>query len=562
MRCLRSLLREKTEPEIWAYLKVGRETVPVSHWESLLGCARSCDIRLFGEGISRYHAVLKRSDQGGWAVFDIFSRNGVWVNGSQVRSDGSPLRTGDVISLGGSCVTFQNISTEQRQKNEQNRTNSGKLVNPAVTLLELTLLQAFLLLQHAYSASRENFSVIAISFLTLGVLEWCVYQAMRLMDRLGFEIEILAFFLTTLGLSVAASSIPAGLYKQVLLIVASVVLFLLCGWGMRSLRILRSIRIPSGVLALGLLVLNILTSDSINGAKSWLEFGGYSFQPSELVKVFYIFAGAATLEMLYREKNLYAFLLYSAACVCALAIIGDFGTALIFFITFLVIAFMRSGSLATVLMAVTGAAMAAVMAVTVKPYIARRFTVWRHVWDDMFGTGYQQTHAISAAASGGLIGKGAGYGWLKNITYSDTDMVFAYVCEEQGLAVGICMVGAVLLMAFFAFRCAKNGRSAYYSIAACAASAMLLVQLALNVFGSVDMLPFTGVTFPFVSRGGSSLLSCWMLMAFLKSTDNRRGASFAVDPLHKIAPMEEKILPVTAHRKGKAGKKGKGSKKA
>ena len=75
---------------------------------------------------------------------------------------------------------------------------------------------------------------------------------------------------------------------------------------------------------------------------------------------------------------------------------------------------MRSGSLATVLMAVTGAAMAAVMAVTVKPYIARRFTVWRHVWDDMFGAGYQQTHAISAAASGGLIGKGAGYGWLKN----------------------------------------------------------------------------------------------------------------------------------------------------
>ena len=80
----------------------------------------------------------------------------------------------------------------------------------------------------------------------------------------------------------------------------------------------------------------------------------------------------------------------------------------------------------------------------------------------------------------------------------------------------------------------------------------------LSLKGSV----LTSVSLMILELGGSSLLSCWMLMAFLKSTDNRRGASFAVDPLHKIAPMEEKILPVTAHRKGKAGKKGKGSKKA
>ena len=92
-------------------------------------------------------------------------------------------------------------------------------------------------------------------------------------------------------------------------------------------------------------------------------------------------------------------------------------------------------------------------------------------------------------------------------------------------------------MAFFAVRCARSGRSAYYAIAACAASAMLLVQLALNAFGSVDLLPFTGVTFPFVSRGGSSLLSCWMLMAYLKSVDNRKGASFAVRPVESEEPV-------------------------
>ena len=91
----------------------------------------------------------------------------------------------------------------------------------------------------------------------------------------------------------------------------------------------------------------------------------------------------------------------------------------------------------------------------------------------------------------------------------------------------------MLTLAFFTVRSARHGRSAYYAIAACAAMSMLLVQLALNVFGSLDILPFTGVTFPFVSRGGSSLLSCWLLMAFIKSADNRQNASFAVRPVDR-----------------------------
>ena len=557
LRCLRSLLNEKTEKETWAYLEVGGKNVPVQHWESLIGKARSADLRLFGEGISRFHAVLRRSDRGEWKIFDIFSKGGIWVNKKYVPENGLTIHHGDTINLGGSCLRFLNISTKQRIRSENRRTGAGGLINPGLTLAELTILQLLLLLQHAYTARRDQMVIIIVSFITLIVLEWCVYQGMRVLERNGFEIETLAFFLTTLGLSTAASSAPADLYKQTLLIVFSVVMFLLFGWWMRNLHRTVALRIPLGILALALLALNIFTSDSVNGARSWLEFGGYSFQPSELVKALYLYVGAATLDALYMKRNLYSFIIYSAACVSALALIGDFGTALIFFVTFLVISFMRSGSLATVLLAITGALLAATLAVTVRPYIARRFATWGHVWDDPFGAGYQQAHAISAAASGGLIGKGAGSGWLKNITYSDTDMVFAYVCEEQGLFVGICMITAVILMAFFAIRCARNGRSAYYAIAACAASALMLTQLALNVFGSVDLLPFTGVTFPFVSRGGSSLISCWMLMAYLKSVDNRRNASFAVNPVNEIPGIEKELGLQKRTRRKKTGS-GKG----
>lgn len=209
-----------------------------------------------------------------------------------------------------------------------------------------------------------------------------------------------------------------------------------------------------------------------------------------------------------------------------------FRHGLIFFVTFLVISFMRSGSIATVALAITGAGMAGFLMLKMKDHVARRFATWGHIWDaeNIWDGGYQQTHALSAGASGGLFGKGAGNGWLKSTFAGNTDTVFGVMCEELGLIIAICAVLAILALAFFAVRNSGHGRSAYYSIAACATASMFMVQVALNVFGSVDILPFTGVTFPFVSRGGTSVLACWMLLAFIKAGDTRKGASFVVRP--------------------------------
>ena len=87
---------------------------------------------------------------------------------------------------------------------------------------------------------------------------------------------------------------------------------------------------------------------------------------------------------------------------------------------------------------------------------------------------------------------------------------------------------AVIALALFAVRNAAQGRNTYYVIAGCAAVSMMMVQLGLNVFGSLDILPFTGVTFPFVSKGGSSLISCWGMLAYIKAGDTRSGGSFAL----------------------------------
>ena len=541
LRCIRSLLSDRFEPEIWGYLTRDGESYPLTHWENLIGRSLSADVRIVSPGVSRTHAVLRRGGNGRWRVYDLYSKGGVWIKKERAGEEGLSVESGSVINFGGEKLRFRAVTPEKREKLDAKRTVAGYGVSPAGTMFMLTLFQLTLLLQHALTPRQENLPAVALAFLALMALDWSCYFFMRFLNRSGFEIETLAFYLTSIGMSVAASSVPNDMLKQLLLTIAAVVLFALTGWWLRDLERTMSARSTVVMGSIALIFANILFSDAVLGARNWLTIGGLSIQPSELVKVGYIYVGASTLDRLFRRNNLSTFITFSAFCVGSLALIGDFGTALIFFVTFLVISYLRSGSFATVLLAITGAAMAAFLAVSIRPYVARRFATWGHVWEDVYGAGFQQTRAMSAAAAGGLYGKGAGAGWLKDIVAANTDMVFAMVCEEQGLIIGVIMVAAMLVLALFAVRSARHGRSAYYSIAACAAMSMLLAQLAMNVFGSLDILPFTGVTFPFVSRGGTSLLSCWMLMAFIKSADNRRDASFAVRAASQDSDAEEDL---------------------
>ena len=166
------------------------------------------------------------------------------------------------------------------------------------------------------------------------------------------------------------------------------------------------------------------------------------------------------------------------------------------------------------------------LVLSVKPYILDRFAGWGHVWehinDDL---GYQQTRVLTYIASGGLFGVGLGNSYLAGVFAADSDLVFGLLCEEQGLLLGLVVLFAFVLFIFYARSDVTRSRSTFFSIAACAAAGMLLFQTALNVYGATDVLPLTGVTLPFISSGGSSLLSVWGMMAFLKASDERTYAA-------------------------------------
>ena len=527
-RCLRSMLRERYEPETWAYLvDLNGERHPVYHWECIIGRSRSADVVLDAPSVSRIHASLQRDGAGYWTVSDLRSHGGTFVNGNEADLL-DPVHDGDVLDFAGEELVFQEVSRDEREWLERRRTAPGRFVGPGVTLLILTLFQAFLTLEFTISAEDEYLMPICLAFLALIVLEWFCYLVMRSVRRTGFEPETIAFFLSTLGTAVAASSTPDDMFRQVLFLVLGVALFFFLGWWLRDLRRVKAVRWLAALGAMGLLAITVVLGEVRGGSGSWLRFGSFTIQPSELVKVLYIYTGAATLDRLFARRNLFVFIVFSAICVCALALMGDFGTALVFFATFLVIAFMRSGSFATIFLAVGGAAMAGFLVLSVKPYVAQRFMTWGHAWEDVWDSGYQQTHAMSAAAQGGLFGRGAGEGGLVDITAADTDMVFAVLSEELGLLVAVLAMLAVIALAFFTVRNAARGRSTFYVIAGCAAVSLMMVQMGLNIFGSLDILPFTGVTFPFVSKGGTSMIACWMLLAYVKATDTRRDASFVV----------------------------------
>ncbi len=526
-RCAKPLLKFRREPETWAWLVMpDGNQLPITHWENIIGRGRGCDIVVDFPTVSRSHAVLTRFDDGSWSITDIGSRGAVSVNG--VQTELSAVQYGDRIDLGGVEMILAPVTQEELEDQIATRAKPQSLGWPGLTLFFLTLFQLFTAFQFVTHLDADAMSSAVLGFTALIGVEWLLFLALRLARRSGYEVETLAFFLTTIGFAVIASDDASKMGKQLICLVGGILIYLIIGWSLRDLSRAKRFRYLAAVGGLLLLAVNLVFGTEMYGAKNWIYIGSFSFQPSELVKLCFIYVGASTMDRIVTKRNLILFIIYSAAVCGCLALMNDFGTALIFFVAFLVIAFLRSGSFATVALACAATGFAGVLAVRFRPHILKRFATWGHAWDYALSSGYQQTRAMMCIASGGLLGLGAGNGWLKYVAAADTDLVFGFVCEEWGLILGIVMVAAIVILGVFVVRSAKVGRSSFYTIGACAAVSILVIQTMLNVFGTMDLLPLTGVTFPFVSNGGSSMLSSWGLIAFIKAADTRQNASFAV----------------------------------
>lgn len=371
------------------------------------------------------------------------------------------------------------------------------------------------------------------------VLEWAYFVVASVFcGQNNFELEIIGFLFSGIGLTNVATVDNDYAIKQVVAIVLGLFLFIFMLVVMRRTDIVMKLRMPVAFAAVGLLVANLALAKYTNGALNWITIGGMSIQPSEFVKLAFIFVGAASLDKLQSARSLTKYLIFSFGCVGALFLMKDFGTALIFFFTFIIIAFMRSGDVRTIALVCVAALLGAIMIIYFKPHVAARFKAYRHIWELINDEGMQQTRTLIYSASGGLFGLGIGKGELRNVVFASTDLAFGMICEEWGMIVGLTIVITYAFILLYAIKVARNTRSAFYAITACAAAGLLLFQTSLNIFGVTDILPFTGVTLPFISRGGSSVISSWGMLALIKSADIRTypKLSQTILPDHPLYP--------------------------
>lgn len=528
-----SLLSTRATPEIWGYFMVeDGGNYPLTHWENVIGRSRSTDIRIPLRTISSNHALLVRRAEDKWMIKDLGSSNGVKVNGYKLDpAKRYIINPGDLIEMGGTKSTISPPSIEETRNNRFMRRLDKEPVAPWKILLAITAFQIMTIVQLVLSMGSEMTAAALLCIAVLSAVMWAYVMIFNTMGRRGFEMEMIAFFLSTINLAVTASSDPDSVPKELIAILLGLALMIFMCVYMRDISRLRNIKPFLIGLSVVALIINLIFGTAKFGATNWIKIGeSGSIQPSELVKLAFILIGAGTLEELYEKQNTYIYAAFSLFCLGCLAMMSDFGTALIFFATYLVVSFLRSGDFSRFILTGVAAFAMGLIVLRFKPYIASRFDAWGHVWEPQFmdDLGYQQTRTMSFGAGGGLLGLGAGNGSLKYVGASNTDLVFGFVMEEWGFIIAVLAVLCIATLSVFAVMHIVAGRSTIYTILACSAATMFLVQTMLNVFGAIDLFPLTGVTFPFVSTGGTSLMTSWAMLAYFKAADMRRNASLAV----------------------------------
>lgn len=521
LRCYTSFKagQRRRDPVVMLLDEASGARFPVLYWENSVGRSRSCDICLPVAEVSRDHAVFMRREEG-WFVCDTGSKGGVLVNGRRI-SGPRLVRIGDSMTFGGVTLTLYNTSQLPEKKRRFQAFLRGQSASPFFLMLMATV--AHLMMAVQACVTKEGFDpMLLLPELGVLVLGWGLYTySMFVQHRISFEIETAAYLLSGIGINLLAATNLSAARTQLAAMFIGIVMFCFLIWFMNDMDRVAKYRLPIGIGALCLFVINLILGTTSFGSKNWIYIGPISIQPSEFIKIAFVFVGTSTLDRLQTKKNITEFLVFTGACIGFLFLMRDLGTALIFFATFLIIAFMRSGSVRTIVLILAAAALGVFLILTFMPYVAGRFSAWGHVWDDPYDTGIQQTRVLTYTASGGLFGMGLGRGYLKHIFAADSDLVFGLLCEEQGLLLGLIVIMSIAGFTLYARSDVTRSRSTFFSIGACAVAGLLLFQTCLNVFGVTDILPLTGVTLPFISAGGSSMASTWGLMAFLKASDER-----------------------------------------
>lgn len=259
-----------------------------------------------------------------------------------------------------------------------------------------------------------------------------------------------------------------------------------------------------------------MLSRTIGGAKNWIRLGPISVQPSEFAKIFFLMSSAYFLSTRDKLFSFVPYVAFAGACAVLLVAAKELGTGLLFCGTFLILFFAATGRVFLTLLGVGVFGAGACASYYVFPHVRTRVEVWLDPWASYNAQGYQIVQGLMALASGGLFGVGLGNGMPEVIPASHTDYIFSVIGEEFGILFAAIVIVFYLVFIVRGMLIALDARETYDALLVFGCTCMLSLQAFIIIGGVIKLIPLTGITLPFISYGGSSLLSSMLQLGILE----------------------------------------------
>lgn len=269
-------------------------------------------------------------------------------------------------------------------------------------------------------------------------------------------------------------------------------------------------------VGIGLLASVLVLGEETSGANLSIKLGSFAFQPSEFVKIIFVFFIAGLLSRSVEFKNIVLSAVMAGIHVLILVASRDLGSALIFFMVYVFMIYVGTRKARYIFICLAGLSVASVFAYKIFAHVRIRVSVWQNPWADPADTGYQITQSLFALGNGGLTGTGLYQGQPKDIPVVDQDFIFSAIGEEFGAIFAILLI-LLCLTCFIAFlNTAMQQISLFNKLVCVGLGIQYAVQVIVTVGGAIKMIPSTGVTFPLLSYGGSSILSTLIVFAIIQ----------------------------------------------
>lgn len=271
-------------------------------------------------------------------------------------------------------------------------------------------------------------------------------------------------------------------------------------------------------IGLGFLLMSVLFGSTIGGAQNWIriEALGISFQPSEFAKISLVFAISSVF---CKKRKFYVYVLgvvFTMISILLLVYTNDLGAALLYFLVFLFVFYAGKNSAWLTLSALAAFAIAAYISYLLFNHVQVRVEAWLNPWADPNNRGYQIIQGLISMVSGGAFGSGIGIGSPRYVPAYETDYIFTSINEEMGTIMGLILIGVYVIIAYEGIKIASKQRDNFYSLVAFGAASLLSLEMFIILGGILRVMPLTGITLPFVSYGGSSIVVSFALMGIIQ----------------------------------------------